>query len=69
MQQPSSFTAASLESLSTQELEVLGTQLNAAMQAQSYAYMQYEPTEDHRSLALLQQWQAAQSSDTQEKEA
>lgn len=58
MQQPSSFTAASLEALSTQELEVLGAQLNADMQAQSYAYMQYEPTEDHRSLALLQQWQA-----------
>ena len=56
----------SLDTLSTQELEVLGDQLNAAMHAQSAAWTQFQPSEDHRSLDLIQQWQAAQKAQVSE---
>lgn len=56
--QTQSLTPSSLDSLSTQELESLGTDLNAAMQSQSRAWLQYEPTNDHGSLKLFQQWSA-----------
>lgn len=57
--QPQS-TQHPLDTLSTQELEVLGDQLNAAMHANSAAWTQFQPSENHRSLELIQQWQATE---------
>jgi hypothetical protein len=61
----------SLDTLSTQELEALGSQLNADMRANSAAWTQFQPSDDHWSLALILQWQAderaALSSHTQTK--
>lgn len=63
MQQPNTSgvpapIVSSLDALSTQELEALGDQLNADMRANSAAWTQFQPSKDHRSLELIQQWQA-----------